>query len=293
MGVDLIWKIGIAFLILIYAIYKNSFTKRLISIKVIFLIIFLIGGFISYFSLISLDDYIPFNKYEYEFDSHRLNATGDFKIYHDFSKDKGNISFIIREDWYQEEDFDITISLPILIDNSTLKIESWSEEEGYKRINNWNTRETIGFGVLQTRIDINDIPKSNEEEVLYQVSYEMKLLPSGHFMFNHNYGGLWGYASTIALDLGKKYKCMGTCVDIIQFVVPDYPNTDKEIRLEFQDDNKNKNHSFILKGVRDIRVRQGLSLGFLVSFVISFLLVLMNLTEEIKYKKKSKYKIKK
>ena len=157
------------------------------------------------------------------------------------------------------------------------------EDKVYKRLSQfvYEDREQP-----YTQITLDDI-NSSKEDINYIISYSMKIFPSGHFRFEHSNTKLYGATATIALDLGKKYQCSGECIENFHFVEPDYPNTEKEIRLEFQQ-NDNNFHGFILKGIMDIRTEQGLSIGFLVSSIFLLISLIINLFEENEIEKKLK-----
>jgi len=115
----------------------------------------------------------------------------------------------------------------------------------------------------------------------------MEILPSGHFSFNHHDTNLFGFTPLISFDLGKDYKCYKACIENFNFIEPHYLNTDKEIRLKLERTDNNF-HRFILSGIEDIRVEQGVYLSLSISLFISFLILLKDLIEELYYKRKRK-----
>jgi len=266
-----------------YTILK-ILNKRKTGIKILFLAIFFGVIIFSWTTLYNLNDYIPFNVYDYDIDAYGIKALRDVKIYHDFSKNQGKISFELNREDYIESDVDIIIDLPTIVKKESIKIFVKEKDKEAILNKSWKYRLQPVNKKNHTQIDIESIFSKNMDIIGYFITYDTDILPSGHFRIMHRNTPFFGYTLVISLDLGKKYICRGECITKMNNVVPDYPNTDKEIRLELER-NEERYHSFMLSGLRDIRTTQGIHLGLLSSALVSFILLFKDLVEEIKYKK--------
>ena len=261
---------------------KNILKKSNKKIKIFFLILFLItiAGSVIYLS--NLDEYISPNFYEYTIDVYRLERIRDLEVYHYFSEGRGNITFKTEKEDYLEKDATFNIKLPAIIDNKTIKIYKIEENEEAVLIGNWRTIKNPVNMEKYTHILIEDIPPPKYEKNIYFISYEMEILPSGHFSWMHNVE-LSGFDPIIKFYLGKDYQCYKSCIERRYYVIDKFPTTDKEISMELEDE-KSDFHSFFLTGIKDIRVEQGIALGLLVSSIMSFFLILKELVEDSQIK---------
>lgn len=255
--------------------------KRRITVKILFLIIFSIVSIWSWSVLYygdSLYEYIPFNVYNYEFSTSELSTLRDLKIYHDFSRNVGNISFMVEKEDYKQGSY-IVIDLPRVIDSDTIKTYYWNKGDEPSLIDKWKNRITKS-GTNHTQLILEDFSLLNGEDTFYSVSYGMEMSPSGHFTFHHPNTNLYGFTATVAFDLGKEYQCSAPCIDNLLNIMPRYLNTAKEIRLEFER-TENNFHAFILRGIKDVRKKQGIFLGLFVSLAMSSLLLSKDIVEEL------------
>jgi len=206
----------------------------------------------------------------------------NFEIHHNFSNDKGKISLKINKEHYVGGS-DIKIQFPVVVDNKTIEVYYWEENGEKIYLNTWYTQLQQYPNWNYSMIIINDIPfPKNNDKYFYSISYEMEILPHGHFKFYHNNVDFFGSRRSIVFDLGEKYKCDASCIYQLTSITADYANTNKKLILSFE---KTKSHSFILKGIRDIRKKLAWLVGFLVSSLMAALLLFKDILENLFYRK--------
>ena len=264
---------------------QSNLNKKKYVVKGCFLLVFLTLALVSLNHLSNLDDYIPFNNYTYRIIAEEdIDTLENVKIYHDFSKNTGEISFNIEKINSNNKTI-ITINLPEIIDSETLKIFSKTGTEEEEEFTNIKISQSFNTYKNYTKIKLKNLNYSDIEEVFYTISYEMEILPSGKFAFEHFETNFFGVTPIVAFDLGKNFKCSGSCIDNQHNIAPDYPNTDKQIRLKLER-TETKFHSFIFKGIRDIRNEQSIYTGAFVSLIMALALLSKEIAEELLYKNK-------
>ncbi len=256
--------------------------KRLI--RLIFFFSMACLTLISAGKVFSLDEEVPYNSYNYEIKTYNgLKILNDFEMYHDFSNNQGKISFKINKNDYVEGN-DIEIQFPAVVDNKTIEVYYW-EENGEKI--GWSKRHIIPQQNTKgdySMIMINDIPfPKNNDQYFYSISYEMEILPHGLFQFYHEGVDFFGRGSLVVFDLGKKYRCYANCIYNPMNIIVSNTNSNKKIMLTFE---KTKNHSFILKGMGDIRIGSTFWMGMLVSSFMLLIGLAKEVLEDICYKRK-------
>ncbi len=261
------------------------------KIKILFLIIFVIIFFISMDFLSNLEEYIPPKSYEYEIMLWNLDSISNLKIYQDFSSKKGNITFQVESDKLIANSA-IHIHSPSITNN--LKIYSYIDNKT-KRVlevnKDYNLTEQERKEGSYTLIKIDEINLINEEDTFYSIEYTMDILPSGRFEIMHlKENEFIRYTPTITLYLGKKFQCFKNCIEKGVNIEYYRQNTAKEINLEILD-GKGVQHVFWLTAIKDIRIEQGISLGVLVSSIVSFFLILKEWWEDLLLQKKIRKEI--
>ena len=120
------------------------------------------------------------------------------------------------------------------------------------------------------------------DDKTYYINYVMNLIPHAHFAFHNGNINLNGEDPIISLNLGRKYRCYTPCIDKSNDIKIDYRNTHRELKLEFKRKETRmhpSDHSFTLISIKDIRVEQGLAIGFIVASLMSIILILKEITE--------------
>jgi len=258
--------------------------KKRLAIKIVFLLVVFVIFLASFFIVPCLEEYVPFNSYNYEIQTYNgLEILRDFEIYHDFSNNKGRISFKINKEDYVKGN-DIEIQLPVVIDNKTVEVYYWEENGEKIGWSKWYTILQQNTKGNYSRIMINDIPfLKNNDKYFYSISYEMEIFPHGHFKFYHHKTDLYGKGSLVTFDLGKKYKCDASCIYQLTDITAGYANTNKKISLLFE---KTKSHSFILKGIKDIGKNLTKFIGLLVSSSMLLIVLGKEVFEELPWCKR-------
>ncbi|MBI2666754.1 hypothetical protein HYX13_04030 [Candidatus Woesearchaeota archaeon] len=226
----------------------------------IFVVFFFSIAFFSGIWLFNIQDYVPLSSYEYNFRTSNLNLR-DVSIQHDFSKSKGEISFNITAEDFKGIESEIFIGIP-----DVTQLEVFQREEGYKK--------KVKYQKTGNQISIIVFPPKNIQS--YVIYYDSSIKPHGRFTIDHVQTEFRGYEGRLSFDLGRKYLCSQLCIEDLKNTGFNYKNSEKKIRLNLN--YGAQEHYFILNAYRDIRLCQGLALGF---FVSSLMILLELLFETI------------
>ncbi|MBT3304212.1 hypothetical protein HN592_04385 [Candidatus Woesearchaeota archaeon] len=226
---------------------------RAITVEILFLLVLIIISIVSFNYIANIDEYIPPQRYLYgvELDSTVADTVSDLKIYHDFTKSQGKITFAIAEEDYLGKPT-VNIELPTKISNVDANVDF--KKKG----------SVISFTPI----------KAGE----FEVTYKMFIEPSGTFVFSHTKTKLAGTIPKVSFDLGKNYKCTGNCIPNFSYMQIAKSNSIKEVAVEFER-TENTVHYFDLIGIRDIRKQQGVAIAFGVSSLLSAILIIKEILE--------------
>ena len=245
----------------------------MINKEQLFGLLFLIVGFILIIYSSNINENLEGNFYNFEFDiypkideKNKINLH-EFKLFYDFSKRKGNISF--RLDDYTLNY--LVIDFPRFINNKSVEV-FLSEGKLIRDLN-----YTLDFhnnpvnNPLYTTLVVENINRKFESDVL-TINFDMKMFPKGRFYFLHNkYIKLQSnIEGNVNFILGDDYECIFNCIYDFKSIEERWNSFDNNLKLEFlKQDEGIQDHSFKLNAIsREKRFWKDFLLGIGISLLI-------------------------
>ena len=268
----------------------ETFIQRNIKISefVLILVLFLLGfGAILYASTLSVElgqraYWMGVRAVVHSPEQRPLN---DFLWAHNFSQDKGIISFSIE---FNDSIETIVIDFPDFIDEKDISLIFFDCNIGGEDCieKEYNVTERFIENPQGTTFVVKKLPVSLDNHKIV-VEYKSKILPNGLFIIEHPNNPLYFGKYAIQFMLGSDYECNGECfIKEESKGVKEHPLSDKkDIRLQFEE----QEYYWIKMESANSTFKKNLFQGFGISFVgSSMVLFLQFLVNNVKERKKDK-----
>ena len=163
----------------------------------------------------------------------------DFRLIYSFSKNSGTISFVLGGYDKKITIQDITITVPLLINNSHVSVDAFNCSGNTRSCTaksdvKYATRFINESNTSKTHIIFDDFRPFNKNEMIrFVVSFSSNIDPSGKFIFE-NSRLIHSNEYTLELDFGENYTCSFNCFEALNGIMT-YDMIDKDIFVKFND----------------------------------------------------------